>query len=339
MALNKGRIYIYLSEHLYKAYGVKVIVDRVETCLENAKIVFSLEEIPNGSIVIPYGVLEAYQVILAKRFRLSLALLIDAYSLGVKSNFFQFLFKSYVPFTYKIKCLLRYFKYLYLEYRILKDFDRIILVSWGDKEYYENMWLTNKYASKISVIPNGVNILDYNREHNHNNTIKIGCLSHWNIDTIYPFYMFLNEVWKKIPSNKGLELIVAGRGLTKEMRDYISDFKNVTIIGEVEKLDVFYDLIDVSLVTMVKKCGIINRLLDGFSYKTPVICRPENLCAFNNLPDCCYTYTDVNTFLSELDNIKQKPEVMEKKVNMAYEYIVANNWDTNYSNFTLDILD
>lgn len=327
---------VYVRERLYEAYGVRVIVNHVVSRSNSINVVFSIDNLPSGYSVIPYGVLEANDVISKNVFDLRISLLIDAYSYGCWSNFKSFLWKSYVPINYKISSLLRFVKFLLIEYRILKNFENIILVSWGDKKYYESLWLTKKFAHKVTVIPNGIEIperIDRVRT-KCDGIFKVGCLSAWNTNTIYPFYMFLNDVWNKLPNKENMELIVAGRGLTDDMINYISRFPHVKIIGSVEKLDEFYDEIDASLVTMVKKCGIINRLLDGFAYQVPVICRPENLLAFKDLPDCCYPYTNVDSFTDAIESIRQNPDLAREKVQKAYCYIMENNnWDNNYKEF------
>ena len=146
---------------------------------------------------------------------------------------------------------------------------------------------------------------------------------------------FLKEIWGKLPSYENIELIIAGRGLSSEKIKFMESFHNVKVVGEVEKLEDFYENIDISLIVMLKKCGIINRVLDGFSFNVPVLCRPESLLAFNKLPDCCYTYNDCETFLKAINTIKNKPQVAIEKANMALIYVKEfHDWGVNYKDFS-----
>ena len=145
-------IYVYVREQLYKAYGVRVIVDKVISLFDNAQVVHSLDRLDSKATVIPYGVLEAYKLIKAKRFKLTMALLVDAFSLGQIEDVKEFGPYSYIPLSYKVKCFLRYFRHLYCEHLILKNYNKVMLVSWGDRDYYAKIPFTKKYVHKIVVV-------------------------------------------------------------------------------------------------------------------------------------------------------------------------------------------
>lgn len=207
-----------------------------------------------------------------------------------------------------------------------------MLVSYNDRKYYQDKQLTKRYAQKIVVVPNGIN-LDPNR-HSYRNTntpkFRIGCLSNWDILTYYTLKDFLLEIWSKIDTSQ-MELVIAGRELTPAMHEELETYQNVKIIGEVKELNEFYDQIDASLITMVKECGIINRVLDGFAYRVPVITRPQSLLAFENLPDCCYAYTDANSFEQTISVLGRSYDAALQKTNVAYAYVRRfHDWDTNY---------
>lgn len=332
--------YLYVNSEIYKSYGVRVIVDRIVTQYSTIKRCHDLSEIEDGATVYPYGILEAKAVLDANRFKTSLALMIDAYSLGEYSNFRKMWNKTYIPFSYRLKALLRSLKFLLLERQILKAYDRIMLVSYGDKSYYEHHPLFKKYAQKICVVPNGVILPQQPNYHTiqEDAVLRIGCLSPWSGPSFYTLQYFLNEIWCKMPDHDGIELVVAGWGISSEKKSYVENFPNTKVIGAVDKLEDFYNNIDVSLVTMLKKCGIINRVLDGFSFEVPVITRPESLLAFKNLPDCCYTYETAESFKKAIDEIRNDYQSAILKAQKAKMYIVDNHdWDKNYQNIN-DIL-
>ena len=202
------------------------------------------------------------------------------------------------------------------------------------------MPLFKKFGSKFIVVPNGVEIPVPVEKHlgADNSKLRIGCLSPWWGPSYYTLQFFLNDVWKKIDKT-GLELVVAGRGMTPEKQAYIERFENVKVIGEVEKLEEFYEQVDVSLITMLKKCGIINRVLDGFSFGVPVMCRPESLLAFKDLPDCCYTYEDANSFMTAIKEIISNPNEALLKADKALAFVRKHHdWEKNYEKFSLEIL-
>lgn len=321
----------------YQAYGVRVIVDRFVAAVGNAQISHKLDSIPSISTVVPYGVLESYELIKASRFRLNLSLLVDAYSLGQISHLKAFALKNYIPFPYKILSFLRFVKYFYYEFRILQSYKNIMLVSCGDKKFYENILLTRKYTNKIIVVPNGVEkskLIKCNFKKETPN-ITIGCLCSWTGDGVYySMKLFLETIWNKTPKTN-IRLLISGRGMSEEMRNYFLEFQNVEILGEVRDLSEFYSQIDASLIVMKKKCGIINRVLDAFSFGVPVLCTPENLLAFRNASDCCFSFSDYHTFLTCINNLKNNKEEISNKVRNAFNLLERDhNWDKNYSIFS-----
>lgn len=325
-------IYIYVASRVAKAYGVRVIVDKMRSLFDDVRVTEDIDSLPENAIVIPYGLLASVSLWRKRKYKLGLSLMVDAYTLGIKSELLYFYRKNYVSKKFLMIHLLRYCKYLIYEYIILRNYKNIMLVSYNDRKYYQDKQLTKRYAPKIVVVPNGIN-LDPNR-HSYRNTntpkFRIGCLSNWDILTYYTLKDFLLEIWSKIDTSQ-MELVIAGRELTPAMHEELETYQNVKIIGEVKELNEFYDQIDASLITMVKECGIINRVLDGFAYRVPVITRPQSLLAFENLPDCCYAYTDANSFEQTISVLGRSYDAALQKTNVAYAYVRRfHDWDTNY---------
>lgn len=332
-----NKVYIYVHSKLLMAHGVQVIVQQIERKIKEATVVNSLKDVPKGAIVIPYGVLESVELIKKKKdYPLVLSMLVDAYSLGESSKLVCFWNKPYIAFSQKLRGALKYVKFTLYEWLILRYYNHVVLVSWGDKYYYSRKLSTRRYAEKITVIPNGIIPWEGNRIYRRKNNHKliIGCLSPWDESAFATLQLFLNEIWAKLNTRNNLKLIIAGRYLTEDKKNYILGFENIEVMGEVKDLSEFYDAIDVSLLTMVKRCGIINRLLDAFSYQVPVLTRPQSLLAFKEKLDCCYVYNDVNTFERMVANILNNPLMVQKKVNDARDVILRNNdWEKNYSSF------
>lgn len=330
-------IYIYVRPQLMTAHGVQVIVRQIEKKIGDVEVIGNLGDAPTGSTVLPYGVLESVELIkMRKHYPLSLSLLVDAYSLGEISKLGYFWNKPYIPLKHRLRGGLKFLKFFLYEWLVLKYYKRIMLVSWGDKHYYERNLCTRKYSSKIVVILNGIEQQSgrplYVRK--DEKELRIGCLSPWNESSFATLQLFLNDIWAKLPSREGMRLIIAGRNLTEIRKSYLLQYDNVEIMGEVKNLAEFYDAIDVSLLTMVKKCGIINRILDAFAYQVPVITRPQSLLAFKEPLTCCYQYYNAETFLHAVNDVIKNPEEVRGKVKAAKEFSIKDlDWQKNYLRF------
>ena len=128
--------YLYVRETLYSSYGVRVIIDHLKNNIPYLLIGHHLKDIPEGSVVVPYGILESVDVIRYKRFELGLSLMVDAYSLGEWSNFAKTWNKTFIPFRYKITSFLRALKFFFFFFYFMSCYKLIMFVSWGDMEFY-----------------------------------------------------------------------------------------------------------------------------------------------------------------------------------------------------------
>ena len=169
---------VYLVNPHPEAYGGTVIVNNIaDVFRKNGKEVFvtnSLEGLPKDSIIIPYGI-DAAQDMIDKGYNTDVAYLADAITLGY-INKIKFYFRSFnvfhYDFFYSIYCLLRDYR---IENKILKRFKRIVLVSDTDIEYLK------KRALKSTIfycVPNGVNFCNVEPKLK-SNKIRLGILSNW----------------------------------------------------------------------------------------------------------------------------------------------------------------
>lgn len=328
----KGTIYIYIERRVTITYGIRVILEQMKDLFDEVQVIDDVDSLPRDAVVIPYGLLASVSLWRKKKFKLYLSLMVDAYSLGLKSELCFFYMKRYVSKQFLLKHVFRYIKYLIYEYIILRNYNKVMLVSHNDYKYYLNNKLTGCYTDKIVVVPNGINISPDRHCYLQPNSPKfrIGCLSNWDILTYYTLKDFLYEIWVKIDTSH-LELIIAGRGLTPTMYTELCKFNDIKILGEVKELEDFYEQVDASLITMVKECGIINRILDGFAYRVPVIARPQSFLAFKELPDCYYAYYDVLSFENIIQELRCSYNHSLYKTNVAFDYVRKHhNWENNY---------
>ena len=329
-----SRIGILVSEYS-TTYGVKVIVEHLRQVMQDLHVVHNINETDKYDIVIPYGIIQAKAIVKYGRKEKTCALMVDALSLGMISDFRRMSLYVFIPFKFKIKLLARYFAYLYREYVCLKNYEHVMLVSAYDKSYFARHPLFKRYADKIVVIPNGIDINDImpsKRLTPSDGVVRIGCLSAWNDSAFYTLRIFLEDIWSKAQKkDDNMRLVVAGTKLTPQKEAILKQYDNVEVMGFVESLDDFFDNIDISLITFLKKCGILNKVLDSFAYEVPVLGRPQNFGAFENIPDCYYTYNDKDSFFSAIKQITSNPTEVQTKVKMAKDYIRENHsWEKNY---------
>ena len=197
--------------------------------------------------------------------------------------------------------------------------------------------MTKKYSDKIIVSQNGVDIPNQTKHPRvESDKTVLGFIRSWGAGVcgLVPTEIecFLEYVWKDVLQlNPNVELRLYGYGMTDEQKAFLSRFKNVFPVGHVNNLSEYFDQIDINLMIMPKKGGLLNKLLDGFAYKCPTIAEPQNLWAFKNLPDCCYTYTDAASLVSVINDIKKNPEEAQMKVERAYSYVrESHDWSRNY---------
>lgn len=316
------------------SYGVKVIVEHAKHVLTNLEVIQNVNDVDKFDMVIPYGIIQVSTLVKYGRDEKMCAFMVDALSLGMISDFARMLPYRFIPLKFKLKLLGRYFIYLYREYVCLKNYDNIMLVSAYDKKYFVKHPIFRKFAKKIIIIPNGIDLKEINikeRLVNNRSEIRIGCLSAWNDSAFYTLRIFLDEIWSKINSEGSMRLIIAGSKITPDKEAILKQYDNVEVLGFVDTLDEFFDNIDISLITFLKKCGILNKILDSFAYKVPVLGRPQNFGAFEKIPDCFYTYVDRESFKTSVEHIMEHSLEAAKKVEKAYNYVQEHHdWKKNY---------
>lgn len=330
---------ICIYSHDVKATGIKVIIKNIQKNLEGVDIQVEsdINKALEYDVILPYGVLASYDVYKRDKSKCSLSLMVDAESLTNISKFHYLVNKSrVVPFKERYKELLRYFLHLYMEHRIFKSYEKILLVSYYDKTYFEKNILTKYYADKIVVVPNGVIIpAKKKNQREKDNFIVLGFLSEWwnaNNDLTYERKCFLEYVWKDaVKANPKLKLVMCGRGMSEKQKEIFKKYPNVEGIGEVDDLNEFYDQIDASIIINVKHAGILNKALDSFAYKCPLIGEKHNFWAFKNIPKCFYTYSDGYSLAESAKIIVENKKEVSEKVEKAFRYIKDyHNWDNNY---------
>jgi len=320
------------------SYGSSVILNHLKDVAEkqgySVSICSNVAKVESDSIIVTHGLWASYKLYKNNKDKCQFSFLVDALSLSISSELKYFLKHRCITIKHLVISLLRWFKYSYQEYVILKHYKKIFLVSAWDKEYYERSFLFRRFSSKIIVIPNGIDIPEKLRGNKavKKNTIIIGCISAWNDPVYFSTLIFFKRIWcEAVKRNPNLVLRIAGRGLTIDYKKQLLGYPNVELEGEVNSLSDFYNSIDISLITLCKEAGILNKVLEAFSYKVPVLGLKQNFLAFNGIPNCYYVYCDISSFLKRIDCIVNDEEERNNKIELAYSYIKENNnWEKNY---------
>ena len=323
---------VYIVNHHPEAYGGKVIVENIKSVFQKKGIqtiiVDNLEGVPIDSFVIPYGT-EASMEMIHKGYSTNIAYLADAETLGY-INKIKFYAKNlnvfHYDFFYSIYCLIRDYR---IESNILHHFKKAVLVSETDINYFKKRSFNDVI---YYCMPNGANFCEVEPKTN-SEIIRLGILSHWWHPTLVEENSwFIKSYFRKYTKlHHNVKLCLAGRGSFIEQ---FRDLPNVEIMGEVGDLNDFFSNIDIFVAANPKGCGILNRVLDAFAYKTCVLGYKNAFTGFRYMKESYVEFDDYDSFEKALDELIDNREKREILTMNAYNEIIQNNdWEKNILNF------
>ncbi|WP_028870336.1 glycosyltransferase family 4 protein [Psychromonas arctica] len=325
---------IELLSPTYSPYGIEIIEKKLKQAMEKkGSYVEIVKEIKTAdSIYIPISISCCVKVLKSKiSNNYESAFIIDSPSLAYKSVICHSL-KYKVNLTDIFKLTLLYIYYSFWESRILSEFKQVIVVSEVDKRY-----LINKYncPEKVLVVKNGVDIPTfYNKDNSRHEKVTLGFISSFSDGAFKDINWFLDKIWSRLPVNiqNRFEILIAGRNLGG-YKSELETYNNVRCLGEVNSLSEYYSKIDISLTTVRKTCGILNKVLESWSYEVPVIGLQHNfqtlqefsnekhyLC-FDNLEEAIKILNLVSTAESTSFDLLDVKDILSKNY----------DWDINYS--------
>ena len=185
-----------------------------------------------------------------------------------------------------------------------------------------------------------IDLLKYVRQYDKTKSLKLGIIAHWMFVSIDETRWFIDDVFKKLRSiYPGMELIIAGRGDEKMARHYFRG-EGVRFIGEVESLDDFFNNINIYVATVPKGCGVLNKLLDAFSYRVFSIGVEASFSAFTELKEGYLMCDTIEDYVNAIQMYRDNQEQIHRMVENAYEYISQFHTDEekNYKE-VIDVIE
>ena len=330
------KTYIYSKQH---AHGIDIIVNNLIDAFKRKGIECERIETLVGrtadDLIIPYGVMEANELI-DSGLPTKICFPADAITLGYL-NKIKFYLKINHVFNYDFfYSIYAYLKYKPKEKRMVESFDTNILVSTVDIDYFKKH--INPSDSKYQYVTNGI---DQNEtvDETFSNTFRIGILSTWHSRQIFEeSNWFITKYYKKYAkTHPNVHLLIAGRGPRCKVFD---GMQNVQVLGEVSSLKDFFSNIDVMISSNPKGCGILNRVLDSFSFKVPVLGHVGSFTGFPNSEGCYFSFDSYESFCSQMDLMMKNRDEMKKRAEKAYDYIIKNNnWIKLYDNLVNKLIE
>lgn len=317
------KIYIYSKQH---AHGIVVIIENIIAAFNRKGIdccrIESLDGRTVADTIIPYGVMEANELLDAG-LPAKVCFPADAITLGYRNKIKFYLSIGHVfnyDFFYSIYAYLKFFP---KEKRMIRSFQKNVLVSNVDIDYFKKH-ICNQ-SEKYIYATNGVEIPEQiTNTSNNPSEFRLGILSPWKVKQITEESLWFVKKYflKYITSHPNVFLYIAGRGKDSAI---FEGMKNVRVIGEVESLSDFFSNIDVMISSNPKGCGILNRVLDSFAHKVPVLGHVGSFTGFPNSEGCYFSFDSYESFCSQMDLLMNNKDEMKKRADNAYEYILKNN--------------
>lgn len=236
-------------------------------------------------IIVIYGLNQTYSISkyisanIEKKYRI-ISMMMDSGYLYA-SSIDEFTSYNIKEFKDKIKIKAKKILYKYKEKQCLKYCTDIVYVSRVDFTFVKKKY--HDIQAKLWLIPNGVSINTFiNDVTRDTNRFYLGFLSSYTPAVIVENLKPIVEELLPALIEKGLEieLVVAGMGMEEELNKYLAQFSYVSYIGAVDAISDFYEQIDVVIPLTKKRNGILNKVLEAWSFGKCVIAYDYNFYAF-----------------------------------------------------------
>lgn len=215
---------------------------------------------------------------------------VDFRCVGIMMDCMRLHAESVLPYKVGIKSKTREFlkKIVYTnrEKRCLKMYESTVFVSAVDTKYVKNFY--KKRRGEVFYVPNGIDIPSQSKYvRKDEKSLRLGCLTGFSNDTLNEnLYPLVRTIFPYITQYlPNIRLVIAGRGCPGILVQELQAAKNIDFIGEVGELDEFYSQVDIIVSTVRKRCGIINRILEGWAFSKTIIGYKDNFATFIEAED------------------------------------------------------
>ncbi|RYX87909.1 glycosyltransferase family 1 protein [bacterium] len=318
--------YFFVDKVNEKFPGFSKIIDKIKDVFIDAEVINSLDGRTRNERIVPLGIV-ASNLFLKKFKKGGIAFMMDSSTLCFASMARFYLKRRLFFNKYLIGAVLRYIKYYFIEKKVIRNFDKVIVVSEHDASYLEK-----KYnCSNVEVISNGSDFPDLSKKKLKDFDFTLGILSYWGAgnhhDVDWFFAEYLPFLKKKYPN---IKIITAGRAADDYTLNLFQQY-DIEHLGEIDDLWDFFNKIDVYITTLRKECGILNKVLDAMAHQKVVVGLEHNMYAFKSLKEGYFTYKNLEELIHHLETIKTNPELVKSKVNSSYNFISEHHrWVKNY---------
>lgn len=295
----KEKVLFVVPEDYEKIGGIRLPVVQYNRALENVficeirKLSYHPRQdeirkiftgIDNYSYLVVYGLNQAFALskfIYRKniKFKQTIALLVDS----------EFFYASSVLSTLSLKKSPKQYLHTLAKKVLYKSRERVCLTKFSDVLYVSRVdeeFVKCKYKAiraKLHVIENGIVAPESIkvRKHDYEN-FRIGFLSTYSPGVINENLRPIVEVVMPsvIKTHPNAKLVVAGRGEEEFLTRYFKQYDYVEYKGAVDSLESFYEDVDIVLPLTLKRNGILNKILEAWSYGKCVVAYDYNFYAF-----------------------------------------------------------
>jgi polysaccharide biosynthesis protein PslH len=217
-----------------------------------------------------------------------------------------------------------------LEGNLICKFDHILVTSTSDRQALLELTPRGKYASPISVLPNGVD-LEYfypNVEvHREAETVVFsGKMSyHANISMVkYLVTEIMPRIWKTRPDTR---LYIVGKDPSQDIKD-LGNNPLITVTGTVDDIRPFLWRATASVVPLLYGAGIQNKVLEAMATGTPVVTTSKALSALHVQPGKdLLASNDPTEFSKDVLQLIEDQNLQQKISDSGVHYVRAHhNW-------------
>jgi glycosyltransferase involved in cell wall biosynthesis len=333
-------------ESLSEIFEIRIILMdyRIIPSTESKKI-NDLIDHKTKSILVFSGVNQAIKMFfsLNTRYRKirKIIYLADSPFFFLKSVLQENLFDIRNPLYLIILIMKTYFNY-YKEIFVLRRFNDVIYISSVDYGFVKKIY--KKINANISLIGHGTKMYNFQNKTLNPSKITFGILAP--IDLLNYYMIFKPVVFGLLPllnsNGNYFNILIVGKIKSKSIYNQIIGSPNIVHKEYLDNLDLFYSSIDASLTLIRKRNGILNRILESWSYGVITIGFNFNFAAFRATRNFenFLSGSSIKEIANNCSTFFQSKDLYNKLKINSFNYVKKNHdWNTIKSDFIKIILN